>query len=255
MILEFKYQERYSRGELLLRTILGFFYLILPHALLLGIFGIAAAVLQFLAFWVILFTGRYPESWFEFQVKYMRWNLRLTARIFNLADGYPAFGLNATDDNVTFEVPYPEKISRGLTLVRGLFGFIYVMIPHGIILSLLNVAVSLLSFIAFFAILFTGKHPKGMFDFVVYFLRWNQRVSLYLGHMTDTYPPFSGDPDPAPATPEETEASAQEAPQEPEEKKNEDPGRFMPPSSDDKPSDGDDNAKGDETNKDDTSKE
>ena len=201
MILVIKYQEQYSRGELLLRTFFGFLYIALPHLFLLTFVGLAAAVLNFLAFWVILFTGRYPESWFEFQVNYQRWTLRFTARMLNIADGYPAFGLKAEDEHVTFEVPYPERVSRGLTLVRLLFGFFYVIIPHGMILGLLNVAVSVVVFLAWFAVLFTGRYPKSMFDFVVYFLRWNQRVSLYLGYMTDRYPPFSGDPDEQPVEP------------------------------------------------------
>lgn len=200
MLLEIKHQESYSRGELLLRTIFGYFYIVLPHVFVLAFVGLAAGVLQFLAFWVILFTGRYPESWFEFQVKYMRWGLRLTARMYNMADGYPKFGLNAADDHVKFEVPYPQKVSRGLTLVRLLFGWLYVGIPHGIILMLLSIVSIFVLFIAWWAILFTGKYPTSLFDYMMHLIRWNQRVSLYLGYMTDDYPPFSGAPD-APAAP------------------------------------------------------
>lgn len=195
MTLELKFQERYSRGELLLRSFFGFFYIVLPHAFLLAFIGIASAVLNFLAFWVILFTGRYPQSWFEFQVKYMRWNLRVNARIYNIADGYPSFGLNATDDHVVFDVTYPEHISRGSVLLRGLFGWLYVLLPHGFILGILAFAVMVVNFIAWWAVLFTGEYPKSMFDFVVSYLRWNQRVTLYMAYMTQEYPPFSGSPD------------------------------------------------------------
>ena len=195
MTLEIKHQESYYRGELLLRSFFGFFYIILPHAFLLMFMGIASAVLSFLSFWVILFTGRYPQSWFEFQVKYMRWSLRVNARIYNLADGYPAFGLNASDEHVTFDVTYPESVSRGSVLLRGLFGWLYVLIPHGFVLALLSIAVSVVSFIAWWAVLFTGSFPKSMFDFILQFMRWSQRVSVYMNYMTDEYPPFSGMPD------------------------------------------------------------
>lgn len=195
MILEIKHQERYSRGELLLRSIFGYFYIVLPHTFVLLFVGLAAAVLQFLAFWVILFTGRYPESWFEFQVKYMRWNLRLNARMFNMADGYPRFGLNAEDEHVKFEVPYPEKISRSLVVLRLFFGWLYVLIPHGFILFFLALVSWVVMFIAWWAILITAKYPKSLFDYMMNYIRWSQRVSLYLGYMTDTYPPFNGDPD------------------------------------------------------------
>jgi hypothetical protein len=196
---EIKHQEQYSRGELLLRSFFGFIYIALPHAFLLMFVGIASQVLAFLAFWVILFTGRYPQSWFEFQVKVQRWSLRVNSRLYNLADGYPAFGLNATDDNVTFDVAFPENISRGSVLMRGLFGWIYVLIPHGIILWFLTIAFMFVNFFGWWAVLFTGKYPKGMFDFQVEYLRWNARVGLYLSYITQDYPPFSGKRDEVPA--------------------------------------------------------
>jgi hypothetical protein len=197
MTLEIKRQERYSRGQLLLRTFFGIFYIVLPHYFLLLFIGIAASFVSFLAFWAILFTGRYPRSWFDFQVKYQRWSLRVYARIYNLADGYPAFGLSAQDEHVTFDVAYPEYISRGSVLLRALFGWIYVGIPHGFVLGLLSIAVGFVNFIGFFAVLFLGRYPQSMFEFQLYFLRWNQRVSLYLGYMTQSYPPFTGAPDAA----------------------------------------------------------
>jgi len=189
------HQEHYSRGELLLRSILGFFYILIPHGFLLGFLGIAAGVLHFLTFWVVLFTGRYPESWFEFQVKYQRWNLRVSARILNMADGYPAFGLDAEDDKTTLEISYPTEISRGLVLVRAFFGFVYVLIPHGLILGVLGIGVLFVNFIAFWAVLFTAKFPRSMFNFQLSYLRWSQRVSNYLMYLTDQYPPFHGEPD------------------------------------------------------------
>lgn len=191
MILNIKHQEHYSRKELLLRTFLGFFYLILPHAFLLIFASLGAAVLQFLSFWVILFTGRYPESWFEFQIKYQSWNLRVNASIFNLVDGYPAFGFNGTHQYIEYDVPYPENISRSSVLLRGLFGWIYVGIPHGIILMFLSIAVQMVVLIGWFIVLFTGKYPQELFDFVVGYFKWSQRVTNYLAYMTDKYPPFS----------------------------------------------------------------
>jgi hypothetical protein len=197
MTLNIQRQERYSRGELLLRSLFGLFYIVLPHAFVLFFVGIAAAVLSFLSFWVILFTGRYPQSWFEFQVKQMRWNLRLTASMYNLVDGYPAFGLNAQHEGVEFDVTYPENISRGSVLLRALFGWLYVLLPHGFILGVLSIAFMVVGFIGWWAVLFTGEWPRSLFDFQMEYLRWSQRVSLYMMYMTDTYPPFSGKPDQA----------------------------------------------------------
>jgi hypothetical protein len=130
---------------------------------------------------------------FEFQVGLMRWSLRLSARIYNVADGYPAFGIKGTDEYTQFEVEYPEKISRALVLLRLFFGFIYVYLPHGFILMFRGIFVNILVFFAWFIVLFTGKYPPSFHNWVVGQIRWNYRVSLYMGYMTDTYPAFTGD--------------------------------------------------------------
>ncbi|HDP55276.1 MAG TPA: DUF4389 domain-containing protein [Bacteroidetes bacterium] len=193
MKLKVKHQERYSRLELLLRTLFGFLYIILPHLFILFFVSLWGAILRFIAFWVVLFTGRYPKSMFEFQVGLMRWNLRLSARIYNVADGYPAFGIKGSDEYTQFEVEYPEKISRALVLLRLFFGFIYVYLPHGFILLFRGIFVNILVFFAWFIVLFTGKYPPSFHNWVVGQMRWNYRVSLYMSYMTDTYPAFTGD--------------------------------------------------------------
>ncbi|MDZ4750952.1 MAG: DUF4389 domain-containing protein [Flavobacteriales bacterium] len=186
-----KHQESYSRGELLLRTFFGTIYIIIPHFFLLFFVSIGAMVLSFLAFWVVLFTGKYPRGWWDFMVNLFKWTLRINARMWNLADGYPAFGLNGTDNNTNFAMQYPEKLSQGLLIVRVLFGGLYVGIPHGLCLFFLFIAATFVNFLSFWIILFTGNLPKGLHDFQTGVLRWSLRVSAYLYFLTDTYPPFS----------------------------------------------------------------
>lgn len=193
MKLTIQHQERYSRGELLLRTLFGWIYILIPHAFILMFVGLWGAILQFVAFWVILFTGRYPESMFEFQVGLLKWTLRLSARLYNISDGYPAFGVKSTDEYTDLTVPYPEKVSRGLTLVRLLFGIFFVYLPHGFILMFRAWFVGILVFLAWWVVLFTAKYPDFMFDWVSGQIRWQMRVNLYMMYMTDTYPPFTGD--------------------------------------------------------------
>ena len=193
MKLTINHQERYSRGELLLRTLFGWLYIALPHGFILMFLGLWGAILQFVAFWVILFTGRYPQSMFEFQLGLMKWNVRLSARLFNISDGYPAFGIKASDEYTALEVPYPEKVSRGLTLLRLFFGIFYVYIPHYFILYFRALFVVILAFLAWWVVLFTAKYPKGMHEWVVGQIRWQMRVSHYMMYMTDEYPPFTGD--------------------------------------------------------------
>ena len=191
MTFDIKHAERQSRGELLLRTLFGWIYMYLPHAFILIFLGLWGAILGFISFWIILFTGRYPQSFFEFQVKLIRWQARVSARQLNLIDGYPAFGLDVVDPPVVVEIPYPETLSRGTLLLKFFFGWLYVAIPHAFCLFFLAIGVYVVLFLGWWIILFTGQLPVGMHNFLVGFLRWNQRVNLYLANMTDVYPPFS----------------------------------------------------------------
>jgi hypothetical protein len=192
MKLNITHQESYSRGDLLLRTFFGWLYILLPHFFLLIFVSIWANILTFISWWVILFTGRYPQSFFEFQVGLHRWSTRLNARMFNLVDGYPEFGVNGTDDRTSLEIPYPESLSRGTLLLKTFLGIFYVMIPHGFCLFFVSIWAQILSFISWWVVLFTGKFPASFHEYIVGLLRWSMRVNLYIGLMTDEYPKFSG---------------------------------------------------------------
>jgi len=196
MNLEIERLESYSRGELLLKAFFGVFYIGIPHGFGLIIFGIWGAILGQIAFWIILFTGKYPQGWFEYQVKLASWGIRVNAALAFQTEGFPAWGLDGNDEKVTFDVPYPETLSRGKLLLKIFFGFIYVIIPHGFCLAFRSYATMFLMSIAFWIILFTGKYPETWFNFNVGTIRWAQRVMLYMGNMSDDYPPFSGKVEP-----------------------------------------------------------
>ncbi len=112
----------------------------------------------------------------------------------NLIDGYPAFGLNGTNDKVILAVEYPGGLNRGLVIVRLLFGIFYVTIPHGFCLFFRLIATGIFVFLAWWVVLFTGSYPITWHEFNVGTMRWMLRVSLYSGLFTDVYPPFSGKP-------------------------------------------------------------
>ncbi|NEQ52305.1 MAG: DUF4389 domain-containing protein [Leptolyngbya sp. SIO3F4] len=192
MVFEIKHQESYSRAELLLRFFFGAFYIVLPHIFLLMFVGIAAQFIILIAFFAVLFTGSFPQSMFVFVEKYLRWNLRVNARLWNLCDGYPAFGLDAEDEYVRFEVEYPEKLSRGLALLKFFLGGFYCALPHVFVLMFRLIANAVLRIAAFWVVLFTGAYPESWHNFNVGTLRWVNRVNLYLLFMTDQYPPFTG---------------------------------------------------------------
>ena len=192
MKLTIAHQDKYSRGQLILRTLFGQIYIRLPHMVLFGIVSIWSYILSFVTFWIVLFTGKFPESIFNFQIGMQNWQLRIEAVLGNLVDGYPAFFPKGTSDSVKLEVPRPDKVSRGLVILRLLFGFIYVGIPHYFCLAFRQIASSVLGFLAWFAILFAGTYPARWHAFNVGTYRWMTNVSLYLGYFTDTYPKFSG---------------------------------------------------------------
>lgn len=94
---------------------------------------------------------------------------------------------------VKFSIDYPERLSRGILLLKAFFGWLYVGIPHGIILWFYAIAVCVAVFISWWAILFTTRYPRWAFDFVLGYLRWQLRVEAYVTYFfTDVYPPFSG---------------------------------------------------------------
>jgi hypothetical protein len=192
MKLSITHQESYSRGELLLRSFFGWLYIVIPHGFLLFFCGIWSAILAFITFWVVLFTGKFPEGIFDYQIKLYNWSLRFMATVYNLVDGYPAFGLSGTSDKVSLDVERPEKVNQGMVLVRALFGVIYVMIPHGFCLFFRMIGGSVLMFLAWWAVLFTGNYPEKWHAYQVGTFRWQVKINLYLGYFTDEYPSFTG---------------------------------------------------------------
>lgn len=186
------HKESYSRGELLLRTLFGPIYIVIPHTIVLMFVMFWSEILAFATFWIALFTGSIPEGIFSFQVRALSWSYRLSASLMNLVDGYPPIGLNQSLEGVAFEVERPERVSRGSVLLRTIFGALYVGIPHGFALGFRTIGTQVLLFLAFWAVLFTGKYPEKWHAFNVGTLRWTQRLTLYMLYFTDQYPPFSG---------------------------------------------------------------
>lgn len=189
-----RYPESLSRGKLLLKTFLGWLYIGIPHGFILGLYEVVVDVITFIAWWAILFTGKYPEGMFKMVEGFFQWALRVGAYMGLLTDEMPPYSKEPMESSpVTLKITYPENLSRGKVLLKVLFGWAYVGIPHGIVLGLYGIAVSVVSIIAWFTILFTGKYPEGMFKLVVGYIRWSMRVGLYMFLMTDEYPPFSKD--------------------------------------------------------------
>jgi hypothetical protein len=182
-----------GRGWWLLKWLLA-----IPHYIILVFLWIAFCVVWVIAFFAILFTAKYPRSLFNFNEGVLRWTWRVGFYSYQVlgTDKYPPFTLKSVDYPADLEIAYPERLSRGLVLVK----WWLLAIPHYIIVAFFqggggerSRGVGLTTILAIFAavvLLFTGKYPEDIFKLVVGMNRWSYRVAAYAALMTDRYPPF-----------------------------------------------------------------
>lgn len=173
-------------GELSRWLIFVKWLLAIPHFIILYALSIATGLITFIAFFIILFTKKYPEELFRFVVNVNRWSANVYSYVFLFRDEYPPFSWEPGKYPVTYDVAYPEELSRWMIFVKWLLA-----IPHYIVLYLLFIGAFLAMIVAWFAILFTKQFPPSLFRFLVGVGRWQYRVNAYTNLMRDEYPPFS----------------------------------------------------------------
>lgn len=150
----------------------------------------ASGLLFFPPLLMIVFRQKYPRWWYDWNLQLQRFSNRVCVYLALMDDRYPS---TDEEQSVTFELPYPDakqELNRWLPLVKWLLA-----IPHYVVLVFLWLATIVSVIIAWFAILFTGRYPRGLFNFVVGVMRWTNRVIAYAFILvTDQYPPFQLNP-------------------------------------------------------------
>ncbi|MBF6600807.1 MAG: DUF4389 domain-containing protein [Dehalococcoidia bacterium] len=175
------YPERLSRGLIFVKWLLAIPQLIVIYLLL-----IVAELLAVISWFAILFTGRYPKSFFEFSSGVLRWQANVMAYVFLLRDEYPPFSWEPGGYPLLLTIPPAERQSRFRLFVR-----ILAFVPNQIALQFVILGALFTTFIAWWAILLTGRYPRGLFRFAVGVMRWQDRLWCYLFLLRDEFPPYS----------------------------------------------------------------
>ena len=160
--------------------------LAIPALIVLWVINTTRALLFLPPLLLILFRNKYPRWWFDWNLQLLRFENRVVSYLLLLRDEYPS---TDEEQSVHLDIGYPDvagELNRGLPLVKWLLA-----IPHYVVLAVLGIAVTVTVVVGWFIVLFTGRLPRGLFDFTVGVLRWSNRVTGYAYILvTDVYPPF-----------------------------------------------------------------
>jgi|GraSoiStandDraft_57_1057295.scaffolds.fasta_scaffold657238_1 hypothetical protein len=167
--------------------------LAIPHLFVLNVLQSVSQVVGVISWFAIVFTGKLPDGLAKFQAMYLRYQLRTYAFAGFMREEYPPFSFDATTSDPGDDPRLRVDVQPQLTDRNRLTAFfrIVLVIPHVIVLAVLFIASFVVTVVAFFAVLFTGRWPVGMRDFVLNVWRWGLRVETYFLLLTDTYPPFA----------------------------------------------------------------
>lgn len=190
--ISFKHQETSSRWWAL-GTIFGIKGIaLIPHLIVLYLLQLAAAVVGIIGIFAVLFLGRYPVSLENFIINIAKWQWRVAAFYMCLSDKYPPFTLSGGADNpAVLSFQHQEKSSRWMALLTLIPIKYILLIPHIVVLIVLEIIAAVSMVIGVFAVLFVGRYPQCFENAVLRFLNYMFRLQTYFLCLTDQYPPIS----------------------------------------------------------------
>jgi len=178
---EIEYTTPRSRVTTFFRYILA-----IPHLVCVGVLGWVANLLGFVQWLIILFTGKRNRGIWDFQRGVWDWSVRTLSYLSLMYDAYPNFGFVRRDEPVTTDIVFVEQANRLTCALRIIW-----VIPAAIVTMVVGIAGYVLMILSWFAILFTGSHPRGMFDFMLRSQRMWAHTNAYAQLLTDDYPRFT----------------------------------------------------------------
>ena len=184
------YEEQRNRLTVAFRFILA-----IPHLIVAYVWRELAQIVGVIQWFIIVFTGKRNEGLWKLQQSWLGYYSRVLGYMSLLYDPYPAFGTDPGNAPVRTEISYEESANRLTSGLRFLW-----IIPAAIIAIFIGIASAVVTLISWFAILFTGKQPRGMWDFVLKAVRYTLQLETYALLMTDTYPKFGEGAMPASAS-------------------------------------------------------
>jgi hypothetical protein len=181
---EADYVEKRSRLTTFFRWLL-----VIPHVIVIAFYAIAAAVVVVIAWFALVFTGRWPRGMYDFVAGFFRYTTAVHGYFYLLTDEYPPFGPDVDSYPVRLNIAPPQdQYSRLKVLFR-----IILAIPPYIIAYAMNIVMQVGAFLAWFAIIVLGRQPKGLQDMIVLGMSYQQRAYAYMALLAEDWPPFTDD--------------------------------------------------------------
>lgn len=175
-----------AAGILLIKVLL-----LIPHLWIIGILQELAYAVGYIGYFVVAFTGRMPDGISSLITVWLRWTARAYGWLVSISDVYPPFEIEPAGYGIDVRTPRNEEPSQGWAVAGIFFLKVLAAIPHLVVLAFVEAAAVLVAWIGYVIIVFSGRFPKGMQDFIAGTIQWYVRVMAWILGLTDQYPPFS----------------------------------------------------------------